>query len=501
MSSKGKYRNQHLPDYGQIWGRIPPQSRDLEEGVLGALMIEKNLLDELLDIFFPSIFYVDSHMTIAKVILDMHQSREAIDILTVTEKLRQTGELESVGGAFYVTQLTNRVASSAHIRYHLNIIFQKYLQREIIRNATEALRDSFEDTTDVFELIGKQKDFFNKIDDPVIKMKQMPLVKQVDNTIRMMELASGRIESTFGTATGLKNFDKTTSGLCAGEVTVIAARPGMGKTALAIALARRLREQGIPTDFYSFESPYQMVLLRMMAQDLRIPLIRLRMGNVPWLDIKNYRDKLVKQNFTIEDTSDMYCEELEARLRMRFRSNGTQVSFIDYLQLLHVRDMPRNANRENEVSQISRMIKRVTLDTGMHIIPLSQLNRSVETRGGDKRPQLGDLRESGSIEQDADNVVLIYRPEVYKIMVDQDGYSTQNIAIIDHAKNRNGPTKEYELMYTPELLSFDEFPDNFQKKYEPNAAPPKGKRRRRSTSTVESPRDITEPTREDDLPF
>jgi replicative DNA helicase len=494
---KRQLRKKPAVDYS-VFGRIPPQARDLEEAVLGALMLEKDLIYELLDILQPPIFYVDAHQLICLSILEMHAEREPIDILTVSHHLQSKGELEKVGGKYYISTLTNQVASSENMRSHLLIVYQKYLQRELIRNAMEVVRDSFDEITDVFALIDQQRKFMEMIDEPIMKMKQPSIVKQVDETIVLMEHAYSRKEATFGYPTGWKQLDETLSGLVPGEVTVIAARPGMGKTALAIAMANILRKAKIPTDMYSFESRAPSIIMRMMSQDLKVPYANLRKGQIDFLQVKDYGEILKQDNFSIEDTVNMYCEELENKIRMRKRTNDTQVIFIDYLQLLRVKYLARSANRENEISTISRMLKSVALDTGTAIIELAQLSRAVETRGGDKRPQLSDLRESGSIEQDADNVLFIYRPEYYKIWYDKEGYSTSGVAIIDVAKNRNGPTKDHELLYIPHLMGFEALPPGHTKKFEPNTI---DKRKRKPKGPTDSAsRDITEPIRDDDSP-
>jgi replicative DNA helicase len=272
----------------------------------------------------------------------------------------------------------------------------------------------------------------------------------------------------------------------------------MGKTALAISLANNLRRQKIITDIYSFESPYKTVIMRFMSQDLGIPLTQLRQGKiVDWLKVKDYGEELKIAGISIEDTARMNGEELEVRMRMRARNDGVQVVIIDYMQLMHMRSMNKNANREQEITAISRIIKTVAMETDTAMVPLSQLSRTVETRGGDKRPQLSDLRESGSIEQDADSVWFIYRPEYYKIMQDANGYSTHNVGIIDVAKNRNGETKDHEFLYTPALMKFEEWPSELNKKYEPNADGRKGKKKR---ATDISRRDYTEAERDDDSP-
>ena len=496
-----KKRKPALPLEIQL-GKIPPQAIDLEEAILSAVLKEKDAIEEIMDLFLPEVFYRDSSQLICEAILQLKQQHLPIDLLTVTQQLRSTGTLERAGGSYFVMEITNKVATAANIRYHMMLVYQSYLMRKIINNSLEAITAAYEDVTDVFDLIEGQKKFFSLLEDPILKMKQPSIAKQADITVRMMEEASYRTESTFGVPIGWREIDTTLSGLVPGDVIVVAARPGMGKTALAIAIANKLRRSNIPTDIYSLESKFYNVIIRMMAQDLKIPFSSLRKGNVDWLLVNQYIHELKKSCISIEDTTNLYAEELEARIRLRKRTHNIRVVILDYLQLLKMKSMGRSSNRENEVSEVSRMIKKVAMDTDTTIIPLSQLNRSVETRGGDFRPKLADLRESGSIEQDADEVIFIYRPEYYKIHYDATGRSTAGIAIVDIAKNRNGELREHALMFQGAYMSFDEFPVDHRFYVDESKAVKPGKKKTKQEIVIPEPaRDFTEPQVSDDLPF
>ena len=437
-------------------GKVQPQSRDFEEAVLGAMMLEKNALNDVIDILKVESFYVDAHQKIFSVIHDLFQQSQPIDILTVTEELRKRGELEMIGGAYYISLLTNRVASSANIQFHARVIAQKHILRELIRISSETARDAYEESADVFELLDKaEKDLFS-VAQGNIRKNWDSMSDIIKIAIEQIEAAKKNQDGVSGVPSGFTDLDRITAGWQKSDMVIIAARPGMGKTAFVLSMARNIAvDYQRPVAVFSLEMSSTQLVNRLISSETGIPAEKLRKGNLEDYEFEQLHariKKLTKAPIYLDDTPALSIFELRAKARRLKAKHNIELIIIDYLQLMSA-GVDRG-NREQEISNISRAIKTIAKELDIPIIALSQLSRAVETRGGDKRPMLSDLRESGAIEQDADLVAFIYRAEYYKIMVDADNNPTDGIGEIIIAKHRNGALDNVRLKFTSYLAKF-----------------------------------------------
>jgi len=447
-----------LPDFG----KVPPQAIDMEEAVLGAIMLEKEAVITVLDILKPESFYKDAHKKIFKAITDINLREYPVDLYTVTEELRAHQELESVGGPVYLTQLTSKVVSAANVDYHSRIVAQKYIQRELIRVSTEIQTRSFDDTYDVTELLDYSENELFQIAEGNIKREVSPINVVIKEAIAEIEKAGKREDALVGTPSGFTRLDRLTSGWQKSELIIIAARPSMGKTAFALSMARNMSiDHGKNVAIFSCEMSSIQLANRLIIAETDIPGDKIRNGRLSeeeWKQLDTRIKKLVQAPIYINDTPAISIFELRAKCRRLMAQHKLDIVIVDYLQLM---SGPDNAgSREQEVSNISRSLKSIAKELNVPIIALSQLNRSVEMRGGTKRPLLSDLRESGAIEQDADMVVFIHRQEKFGITAFEDGSSTKGIAEIILAKNRNGPVDDVKLRFREEKAQFvdiDEF--------------------------------------------
>jgi len=446
-----------LPDFG----KVPPQANDMEEAVLGAIMLEKEAVITILDILKPESFYRESHQKIFKTISDLSAREFPVDLYTVTEELRAHNELESVGGPVYLTQLTSKVVSAANVDYHARIVAQKYIQRELIRVSTEIQTRSFDDTYDVTELLDYSENALFQIAEGNIKREVAPINIVIKEAIREIEEAGKREDALVGTPSGFTKLDRLTSGWQKSELIIIAARPSMGKTAFALTMARNMAvDHSKNVAIFSCEMSSIQLVNRLIVAETDIPGDKIKNGRLneeEWKQLDSRIKKLVQAPIFIDDTPAISIFELRAKCRRLKAQHKLDIVIVDYLQLM---SGPENAgSREQEVSNISRSLKSIAKELNVPILALSQLNRSVEMRGGTKRPLLSDLRESGAIEQDADMVVFIHRQDKFGIPTFEDGSSTKGIAEIILAKNRNGPVDDVKLKFREEKAQFVDIDD------------------------------------------
>jgi replicative DNA helicase len=447
-----------LPDLG----KVPPQANDMEEAVLGAVMLEKEAVITILDILKPESFYREAHQKIFQAISDLNAKECPVDLFTVTEELRAKQELDSVGGPVYLTQLTSKVVSAANADYHARIVAQKHIQRELIRVSTDIQTRSFDDSYDVTELLDYSENALFQIAEGNIKREVAPINVVIKDAIREIEEAGKREDALVGTPSGFTKLDRLTSGWQKAELVIIAARPSMGKTAFALSMARNMAvEHGKSVAIFSCEMSSIQLVNRLIVAETDIPGDKIKNGRLneeEWKQLDSRIKKLVQAPIFIDDTPAISIFELRAKCRRLMAQHKLDIVIVDYLQLM---SGPENAgSREQEVSTISRSLKSIAKELNVPILALSQLNRSVEMRGGTKRPLLSDLRESGAIEQDADMVVFIHRQEKFGIPTFEDGSSTKGIAEIILAKNRNGPVDDVRLKFKEERAQFvdlDEF--------------------------------------------
>jgi replicative DNA helicase len=461
-SQKRMTRKKNQNPFFQDSGRIPPQAVDFEEAVLGALMLEKNAVNDAIDILQPESFYKDAHQKIYGAIQNLFGKGEAIDILTVTQELRQTGELDYVGGAYYISQLTNRVASAANIEHHARIISQKYIQRELIRISSDTIKMAYDETSDVFDLLDKAEQGIFQVAEGNLRKSYDSMSKIMQQAIEEIEKAQNHEDGVSGIPTGFTALDRVTSGWQRSDMIVIAARPAMGKTAFVVSMARNTAVQfNKPVAIFSLEMSSIQLVNRLISGETEIPAEKLRKGNLAPHEFQQLHariGKLSEAPIFIDDTPALSIFEFRAKARRLKAQHDIDLIIIDYLQLM-TGGSDNKGNREQEISMISRSIKTVAKELNIPIIALSQLSRSVETRGGDKRPMLSDLRESGAIEQDADIVSFIYRPEYYGITEDEDGNSTVGTGEIMIAKHRNGSLENVKLKFVGQFAKFENLDD------------------------------------------
>jgi len=453
-------------DAFQEHGKLPPQATDLEEAVLGALMLEKDAVAAVIDMLHVDVFYRESHQAIFEAINTLFRNNEPVDILTVTNQLRQLGKLELAGGPFYITQLTSRIASSANIEFHVGILKQKHLQRELIKISTDTIRKSFEDTTDVFDLLDETESNLFAISENNLRKKAQLMPELVHKVLNQIDNARKSDNSFSGVPSGFGELDKVTGGWQRSDLIIIAARPGMGKTAFVLSMARNMAvDAKKPVAVFSLEMTADQLVARLIASEAELSASALRRGQLKdyeWEQLNSRISTLINAPIYIDDTPALSLFELRAKCRRLKAQFDIDMVVIDYIQLMTAGgDRKGGGNREQEISTISRSLKSLAKELNVPVIALSQLNRSVETRStaqGSKKPQLSDLRESGAIEQDADLVLFIYRPEYYKIMEDEQGDSTEGKAQIIIAKHRNGATEEIWLQFISRFARFQDLP-------------------------------------------
>lgn len=443
-------------------GKLPPQALDLEEAVLGAMMIDKKGVDEVIDILQPDAFYKDAHKHIFEAIFQLFTDSQPIDLLTVSAQLKKNAKLDLAGGDFYLIQLTQKISSSAHIEFHSRIILQKYIQRSLIKISAEIIEESYDETTDVFDLLDKAESKLYEVTQGNIKRSSETAQSLVIQAKKRIEEIANK-EGLSGIATGFEKLDKVTSGWQPSDLIIIAARPGMGKTAFVLSMARNIAiDFGQPVALFSLEMSSVQLITRLISSETGLSSEKLRTGKLEkheWEQLSTKVKDLEKATLYIDDTPSLSIFDLRAKARRLSSQHGIKLIIVDYLQLMTAggSNGKGGGNREQEISTISRNLKALAKELEVPVIALSQLSRAVETRGSSKRPLLSDLRESGAIEQDADIVSFIYRPEYYKIdeWDDEEQSPTAGQAEFIIAKHRNGSLENIRLKFIGNLGKFD----------------------------------------------
>lgn len=455
-SRVGRLTANNLP--ANTLGKLPPQALDLEEAVLGALMLEKDALSAVIDILKPDIFYHESHQKIFDAIRRLFEKSQPVDILTVTAEMRQQGTLEVAGGAFYISELTNKVASAANIEFHARILAQKYIQRELIRISTEITTSAYEDTSDVFDILDKAEQNLFSIAENNLRRSSESMSDLLRQAIEQVEKLKDREDGLTGVPSGFTKLDEVTSGWQKSDLIIVAARPGMGKTAFVLSVARNAAvDFSKAVAIFSLEMSSVQLVNRLISGEAELESGKLRKGNLAdyeWKQLHSKIGKLSEAPIFIDDTPALNIFELRAKCRRLKSQHDIQMIIVDYLQLMTANSEGKGGNREQEIGSISRALKSLAKELNVPVIALSQLSRAVETRGGDKKPQLSDLRESGSIEQDADMVVFLYRPDYYGITQDADGNNTAGIGEVIIAKHRNGSLETVPLRFIDKFVKF-----------------------------------------------
>jgi replicative DNA helicase len=443
-------------EIGEGLGKMPPQALDLEEAVLGALMLEKDALSNVIDILKPESFYSDANQEIYRAITELFNKSEPVDMRTVVNQLRKNAKLEFVNGAYYIAELTSKVTSAAHIEYHARLVSEMAIKRELIRVASEIHTMAYEDTTDVFNLLDHTESELFKISESNIRKNYDNMRSLMGKAIMELEERKNHQDGLTGVPSGFTSLDRVTGGWQKSDLVIIAARPGMGKTAFVVSAMRNAavdHEKAVA--IFSLEMSSVQLVNRMISAEAELESEKLKKGDLrdyEWQQLVHKTTKLSEAPIFIDDTPALGILELRAKCRRLKAQHDVQLIIIDYLQLMS--GDSTGGNREQEIASISRALKGIAKELDVPVLALSQLSRAVETRGGDKRPQLSDLRESGSIEQDADMVMFLYRPEYYGLTEDDNGMPTQGTGEVIIAKHRNGSLENVSLKFIGKYTKF-----------------------------------------------
>lgn len=471
-SKDRKQKRRSNVDLGSmVYGKVPPQAKDLEEAVLGAIMLEKSAFDTVIEILKPECFYVEAHQRIFAAMQSLSNKSQPIDILTVAEELRFREELDMIGGAYYVTKLTNSVVSAANIEAHARIILQKFIQRELIRISGEIISDAFEDSADVFDLLDDAESKLYQITSNHLKKDFDSIDSVLVKTIQRIEDLRHKNEDVTGVPSGFAHLDRVTYGWQNTDLIILAARPAVGKTAFALNLARNAAmhpTKPTPVAVFSLEMSAGQLVQRILAAESEIWLEKIARGKLEEHEMKQLYargiQRLAQAPLFIDDSAALNIFELRAKCRRLKNKHNIGMIIIDYLQLMSGGGENRNSNREQEISNISRNLKGLAKELNVPIIALSQLSRAVEQRGakeGSRVPQLSDLRESGAIEQDADMVMFLYRPDYYEMTQNAEGENVKGLTEVKIAKHRNGSLETIKLkalLHIQKFTGWDEDP-------------------------------------------
>ena len=443
------------------YGHKQPQSLDMEVAVLGALMVEQDSYGQVAELLKPESFYDHRHQLIYQAIQTLNAEQKPVDIMTVIEQLERTDNLEASGGEVYLMQINAKVASSAHIEYHAKIIAQKSLQRQLITFASLVQTKAFDATVDVADLMQEAESMLFSISQKNMKKDFTQIDPVISQVYELIQKAQAKEGGLSGLPTGFHELDKITNGWQNSDLVVIAARPAMGKTAFVLSMIKRMAvDHGIPCAMFSLEMSNQQLVQRLMVNVSELSGEKLRSGQLApyeWGQLDKRVRQLYNAPIYIDDTPSLSVFELQTKARRLVREFGVKIIMIDYLQLMKASGLYINS-RQEEVSAVSRALKALAKELNIPVIALSQLNRGVESREGieGKRPQLSDLRESGAIEQDADIVCFIHRPEYYKLYQDEKGFDWRGKAMFIVAKHRNGSVDDIKLAFRSEFARFSD---------------------------------------------
>ncbi len=460
---------QHEPQVVNEFGKLQPHVPEIEDAVLGALMLEKDAYSVVSDLLKPECFYEPANQKIYEAIVELGSMQRPIDMLTVTEQLRNNGDLEMAGGAVRISELTGRVASAANIEYHARIVAQKYLARELISFSSGISTLAFDDGIDVYDLMQEAEAKLFELSKNTMKRDVVQIDSVIAEAIQKIEDASKRDSGLSGLPSGYKELDKITSGWQNSDLIIIAARPAMGKTAFVLSMAKNMAvDYNTPVAVFSLEMSNLQLVNRLISNVCELPGEAIKSGQLSqmeWDKLMTRVRNLYSSPIYVDDTPSLSIFELRTKARRLVREREVKIIIIDYLQLMNATGM-KFGSREQEVSTISRSLKQLAKELNIPIIALSQLNRSVEQRGSDdkrgKRPQLSDLRESGAIEQDADIVCFIHRPEYYtKSTEDAEGNDIRGLAEFIIAKHRSGSVGDVKMRFISKYARFDNWDTDF----------------------------------------
>ncbi len=461
MTRGGRRRTAAQDNILATAGRMPPQAVEVEQSVLGAMLLETEAIARAVEVLPQHSFYDSRHRKVYQAILSLFDRNNPVDLVTVSEELKRRGELEDVGGAYYLTELTAKVATSANVEYHARIIAEKSLLRQFIEVASLLVGRAYEPGFDAFELLDEAEREIFQISDSQLRKSASPIKDIIKRTIERLESLHGREGGVTGVPSGFTRLDGMTGGWQPADLIIIAARPSMGKTAMSLSMARNAAlhpTNPVGVAYFSLEMSADQIAQRMLTSEARVDAQAARTGRMSqhdWSNLARAASTLANASIHIDDTPGLSILELRAKCRRLKAEHNIGLVIVDYLQLMHGSGLGRTSNREQEIAQISRSLKALAKELNVPVVALAQLSRAVETRGGDKRPMLSDLRESGSIEQDADVVAFLYRAERYGITVDENGNSTEGVGEVIIGKQRNGPIGTVEVAFVERYARFD----------------------------------------------
>ena len=441
-------------------GHLQPQALEIEKAVLGALMIDKDAYAIVCEILRPESFYEPRNQMVYTAIRDLSMDEKPVDMLTVADQLAKSGKLEQVGGPGYIAELSSGVATSANIEYHANIIAQKSLARQLISFASSIQTKAFDETIDVEDLMQEAEGSLFELSQHNMKKDYTAIDPVIAQAVKGIQDAAKNTDGLTGVSTGYFKLDDITSGWQASDLVIIAGRPAMGKTSFALSMAKNIAaDLRTPMAFFSLEMSNVQLVNRLISNACEIQGSKILNGQLQrdeWERLDKNINNLLGAPLYVDDTPGLSVFELRTKARRLVREHGIKLIMIDYLQLMNANGM-RFSSRQEEVSTISRSLKGLAKELNIPILALSQLNRGVESREGleGKRPQLSDLRESGAIEQDADMVLFVHRPEYYHIYQDDNGRDLHGMAQIIIAKHRKGATGDVLLTFRGEFTRFE----------------------------------------------
>ena len=464
MPARKKEIKVDLPQLAVDMGRKPPQAIEIEEAVLAAMMLDADCINDVLESLTPDCFYNESNRKIFSAITAIASRNDKVDILTVADELTKTGDLEAVGGASYLSALSMKIGAAANTDYHTKILLQKFIQRELISISYRVQKQAFEDSMPVDDLLQFAQQEAFVLAERNMKRDTSPIQMVINQAIDDIQKGQERQDGLSGVPSGYANIDKITYGWQPSDLIILAARPSVGKTAFVLTMARNMAvDYNVPVAFFSLEMSQTQLVKRLLVSETGIPSDKIwgaKKFNDPqdWDTLNERIGKLSRAPLWIDDTPSLSIYEFRSKARRLVQTQNVKMIIIDYLQLM-TGPVELRGMREQEVSAISRALKSIAKDLNVPILALSQLNRSVETRGGNKRPQLSDLRESGAIEQDADIVMFIHRPEFFGT-AEADAYPGQTQLII--AKHRNGETGDVEMRFVASEVRFEDANVHYQ---------------------------------------
>lgn len=436
--------------------RIPPQSIEAEMSVLGSMFLDREATGKAIEILDESAFYKDIHRIIYLAAISLYEKSEPVDIITLTEELTRQKQLEQIGGSYYLTELAESVPSAANVEYHAKIVLEKSLLRKLINVGNNISLEGYSPEKEVFDIIDKAEQAIFSLAEKRLQKGFLDINPIMHETFEQIEKLHSKEGGISGVASGFKKLDEMTAGFHNSEFIVIAGRPSMGKTALALNIARNAAlDNDVCIGILSLEMANYQLGMRLLCSEARVNAHSLRTGKLSkndWPKLSEAVGKLSASKIFIDDSPNLGILEIRAKARRLKNEKNLGLLIIDYLQLVQG---PSSEGRQQEISAISRSLKALAKELDIPVIALSQLSRAVEQRGGDKRPVLSDLRESGAIEQDADLVLFIYRPEVYKDIYDDEGNSLEGIAEIIIGKQRNGPIGTVKLAFIEDYSKFE----------------------------------------------